>query len=143
MELDYQTNIRTPISKQLNEIGFDNNLQDISSPWVGMNVLSLDQNTVVVDERQKQLIKKLEEYKFNVVTARMRHMYTMGGGLHCATLDTVRESKLESYNLKQKLRLLTFVRRGNLLWQPARMGGSSRTRLLWRVDQSELLYQYL
>lgn len=97
LELDYQTNIRTPISKQLNEIGFDNNLQDISSPWVGMNVLSLDQNTVVVDERQKQLIKKLEEYKFNVVTARMRHMYTMGGGLHCATLDTVRESKLESY----------------------------------------------
>ena len=48
-------------------------------------------------QRQKQLIKKLEEYKFNVVTARMRHMYTMGGGLHCATLDTVRESKLESY----------------------------------------------
>ena len=96
-ELEYQKNIRTPISKELKEIGFDNNLQDISSPWVGMNVLSLDQNTVVVDERQKKLIKKLEEYKLNVITARMRHMYTMGGGLHCSTLDTVRESKLENY----------------------------------------------
>ena len=96
-ELEYQKNIRTPISKELKEIGFDNNLQDISSPWVGMNVLSLDQNTVVVDERQKNLIKKLEEYKLNVITARMRHMYTMGGGLHCSTLDTVRESKLENY----------------------------------------------
>jgi N-dimethylarginine dimethylaminohydrolase len=96
-ELDYQANTRSPISKELSELGFENNLRDISSPWVGMNVFSLDQNTVVVDERQKQLIKKLEEYKFNVVTARMRHMYTMGGGLHCSTLDLVRESKLESY----------------------------------------------
>ncbi len=96
-ELNYQTNTRTPISKQLNELGFDNNLQDISSPWVGMNLLSLDQNTVVVDERQSKLIKKLEDYKFNVITTKMRHMYTMGGGLHCSTLDTVRESKLENY----------------------------------------------
>jgi len=96
-ELKYQNDLRTPISKQLNEIGFENNLQDISSPWVGMNVFSLDPNTIVVDERQKNLIKKLEEYKFNVITARMRHMYTMGGGLHCSTLDTVRESSLESY----------------------------------------------
>ena len=96
-ELNYQANTRTPISKQLKELGFDNNLQDISSPWVGMNVLSLDQNTIVVDERQKSLIKKLEEYKFNVITVKMRHMYTMGGGLHCSTLDTVRESKLENY----------------------------------------------
>ena len=54
-ELEYQKNVRTPISKELKEIGFDNNLQDISSPWVGMNVLSLDQNTVVVDERQKKI----------------------------------------------------------------------------------------
>lgn len=96
-ELDYQANTRTPISKKLNELGFNNNLQDISSPWVGMNVLSLDQNTIVVDQRQTQLIKKLEEYKFNVITTKMRHMYTMGGGLHCSTLDTVRESSLESY----------------------------------------------
>jgi glycine amidinotransferase/scyllo-inosamine-4-phosphate amidinotransferase 1 len=27
----------------------------------------------------------------------MRHIYTQGGGIHCATLDTVRDSKLESY----------------------------------------------
>ena len=96
-ELEYQSNVRTPISKKLKGLGFDNNLQDISSPWVGMNVLSLDQNTIVVDERQKQLIKKLEEYKFNIITTKMRHMYTMGGGLHCSTLDTVRDSKLENY----------------------------------------------
>ena len=69
----------------------------MSSPWVGMNLLSYDQETVIVDERQTNLIKLLEKNKFNVVKIRMRHIYTQGGGIHCATLDTVRESKLEDY----------------------------------------------
>ena len=29
---------------------------------------------------------------YNVIPVRMRHMYTMLGGLHCSTLDTVRKS---------------------------------------------------
>ena len=69
----------------------------MSSPWVGMNLLSLDQNTVLVDQRQTKMIELLETYKLNVITVNLRHMYTQGGGIHCATLDTVRESKLESY----------------------------------------------
>ena len=69
----------------------------MSSPWVGMNFLSVDQATVVVDERQANLIKLLEKHKFTVVPIKMRHIYTQGGGIHCATLDTVRESKLENY----------------------------------------------
>ena len=67
------------------------------SPWVGLNFLSVDQETVIVDERQNSLIKLLESNKFTVIPIRMRHIYTQGGGIHCATLDTVRESKLESY----------------------------------------------
>ena len=69
----------------------------MSSPWVGMNLLSFDQETVIVDKRQINLIKLLEKHKFNVIPLRMRHMYTQGGGIHCATLDTVRDSKLEDY----------------------------------------------
>jgi N-dimethylarginine dimethylaminohydrolase len=42
-------------------------------------------------------MKILEEKKFTVVPVKMRHIYTQGGGIHCATLDTVRESKLEDY----------------------------------------------
>ena len=83
--------------KKLNDLGFNNNLSDMSSPWVGMNILSLDQNTVIADERQINLIKELEKYSINVIKVKMRHMYTQGGGIHCATLDTVRDSKLESY----------------------------------------------
>ena len=36
------------------------------------------------------------KYNFKIVPIKMRHIYTQGGGIHCATLDTVRDSKLES-----------------------------------------------
>lgn len=96
-ELDFQKKVRDPIATQLNELGFETNLRDMSSPWVGMNFLSVNPETVIVDERQTNLIRLLEQHKFTVVPIRMRHIYTQGGGIHCATLDTVRDSKLESY----------------------------------------------
>ena len=96
-ELKFQKEVRDPLGYQLEDLGFETNLHDMSSPWVGLNFLSLDQETVIVDERQLKLIEILEKYKFNVVPVKMRHIYTQGGGIHCATLDTVRESKLESY----------------------------------------------
>ncbi len=96
-ELDFQNNVRDDISRQLNELGFKTGLLDMCSPWVGMNVLSLDQETVLADERQTELIKMLEANKMTVIPIQMRHIYTQGGGLHCATLDTVRESTLEDY----------------------------------------------
>jgi len=96
-ELKFQREVRDPIASKLEDLGFKTNLRDMASPWVGMNFLSLDPQTVVVDERQKALIEILETMKFVVVPIRMRHIYTQGGGIHCATLDTVRESKLEDY----------------------------------------------
>ncbi len=97
VELDFQKNVRDKYAKELESLGFETNLNEMSSPWVGMNFLSLDPSTVVVDERQSNLIRLLEEHRFTVVPIRMRHIYTQGGGIHCATLDTVRDSKLESY----------------------------------------------
>ena len=38
-----------------------------ASNWIGMNVLSVDPNTVIVDPRQTKLIKRLEREKFTVV----------------------------------------------------------------------------
>ncbi|OFW08749.1 MAG: hypothetical protein A3H96_04715 [Acidobacteria bacterium RIFCSPLOWO2_02_FULL_67_36] len=96
-ELELQRDVRDPLAKQLEALGFWTNLNDMSSPWVGMNFLSLDPSTVVCDERQENLMRLLEQRGFTVVPVRMRHIYTQGGGIHCATLDTVRDSKLESY----------------------------------------------
>ena len=96
-ELKHQKELRDPIGCELESMGFATNLHDMSSPWVGLNFLSIDPETVVVDERQTALIKLLEQRRFTVIPIRMRHIYTQGGGIHCATLDTVRESSLESY----------------------------------------------
>lgn len=96
-ELEFQRDVRDPCAEGLERLGFQTSLRDMSSPWVGMNFLSVDPSTVVVDERQTALIRKLEGLKFTVAPIRMRHIYTQGGGIHCATLDTVRDSKLESY----------------------------------------------
>ena len=96
-EIKYQKNIRDKITSQLGELGFKSNLQQLGSPWVGMNVFSLDPNTLLVDHRQTKLIKVFEKHKLTPVPIRLRHCYTHGGGIHCATLDTVRDSKLESY----------------------------------------------
>ena len=96
-ELEFQKKLRDPLNYELTELGFETNLQLMGSPWVGMNVLSLDPNTVMIDSRQTALIKVLEKYGITSVPIQMRHPYTHGGGIHCATLDTVRESKLENY----------------------------------------------
>jgi len=96
-ELRFQKEYRDPACQELKNLGFDSNLGEMSSPWVGMNVLSFSPNCVLVDARQISLMKILEEKKFTVVPVTMRHIYTQGGGIHCATLDTVRESKLEDY----------------------------------------------
>jgi glycine amidinotransferase/scyllo-inosamine-4-phosphate amidinotransferase 1 len=96
-ELRFQKDVRDPIGNELESLGFKTNLHDMSSPWVGMNFLSVDPETVIVDERQTELIKILEKNNLTVIPIRMRHIYTQGGGIHCATLDTVRDSKLESY----------------------------------------------
>lgn len=62
-----------------------------ASKWIGLNVLSVDPNTVIVDSRQTQLIRDLERAKFTVIPLILRHSRTLGGGFHCVTLDLVRE----------------------------------------------------
>lgn len=61
-----------------------------ASKWIGMNLLSLDPETVLVDEIQKSLIKKIEQNGFEVITTPMRQSRTLGGGFHCVTNDLVR-----------------------------------------------------
>ncbi|MBI3320077.1 MAG: hypothetical protein HYZ89_05780 [Candidatus Omnitrophica bacterium] len=96
-EIRFQQDYRDKAHQRLVDMGVETNLTVMGSPWVGMNVLSLDPGTVVVDARQTHLMRVLEQHGMRCVPVRMRHLYTQGGGFHCATLDTVRESKLESY----------------------------------------------
>lgn len=67
------------------------------SPYIGMNILSINPTTVVVGDDQTNLTKVLEKEGFDVVHVKMRHSQTLSGGLHCATLDLRRTGSLENY----------------------------------------------
>lgn len=91
-EMEFHRSVRLPTYERLQLLGLDSTLNHISSPWAALNVLSLSPDTVLVHDRQTGLIRELERRRFTVIPVRMRHCYTMLGGLHCTTLDLVRES---------------------------------------------------
>ena len=67
------------------------------SPYIGMNILSVDENTIICDSTQEPLMRALEKYKINCVPVQFRHAMTLSGGIHCATLDLRRRGTLEDY----------------------------------------------
>ena len=68
-----------------------------ASTWIGMNSLSVNEETVIVPEKQVQLARSLEKEGFTAIPVPYRHGRTFGGGFHCCTLDTRRAGDLESY----------------------------------------------
>ncbi|CUU60917.1 glycine amidinotransferase [Parafrankia irregularis] len=69
----------------------------IASRYIDINVLSIDEETVVVNSHYPELISVLEGRGFTVVPVRHRHRRLFGGGFHCFTLDTVRAGGCEDY----------------------------------------------
>jgi glycine amidinotransferase len=67
------------------------------SPYIDLNVLSVDEETVMVNDACKTLVATLEARGFTVVPVRHRHRRLFGGGFHCYTLDTVRTGGAENY----------------------------------------------
>jgi len=62
-----------------------------ASLWVGINLLSVDENTVIVDNRQTELIKELKKHKIDALDCKIRHSRTLGGSFHCVTTETLRD----------------------------------------------------
>jgi N-dimethylarginine dimethylaminohydrolase len=68
-----------------------------ASTWIGMNILSVNEDTVIVPAAQDGLVRLLEKEGFTAIPVRYRHGRTFGGGFHCCTLDVRRQGALESY----------------------------------------------
>lgn len=62
-----------------------------ASQWVGMNLLMLDERTAIVERSQLPLIRMLEREGFEVIPVAVRHGRTLGGAVHCVTLDLHRD----------------------------------------------------
>lgn len=73
---------------------FDINL---TSKYIDINVLSIDENTVVVNSLCPELTRTLENHGIDVVPVQHRHRRLFAGGFHCFTLDTVRSGGCEDY----------------------------------------------
>ena len=89
--IDFHNKVRKKNYLVLKKKGLISDINHMASSWIGMNFLSLDKNTVVIDEIQVKLIKLLEKMKFNVIPIKFSNSYFLKGGLHCCTLDTVRK----------------------------------------------------
>jgi glycine amidinotransferase len=68
-----------------------------SSPWLSMNVLSLDENTVCVEASETYQMDQLARRGFEVIPVPLRDAYAFGGGLHCATTDIWRDGDCSDF----------------------------------------------
>ena len=89
---------RAPEPSKNNFPDYGNDDLILTSKYIDMNVLSVDENTVIVNSMCPELCLLLEQNHFTVVPVRHRHRRLFGGGFHCFTLDTVRAgSSAEDY----------------------------------------------
>jgi glycine amidinotransferase len=68
-----------------------------SSRGMDVNVLSIDENTVLVSKRAYGVRDILEKNGFTVVDVDLNHGEIFAGGIHCSTLDLVREDDYVFY----------------------------------------------
>ena len=70
---------------------------EVISYWVNMNVLSLDEERVVVEKSQPSMIKAMKDWGFKPIAVDFKDFYPFFGSFHCATLDVRRRGELRSY----------------------------------------------
>lgn len=72
-------------------------IQLASTRGMDINILSLDENTVAVNERAYNVIELLEKNRIEVIPVKLENSEIFGGGIHCSTLDILRDDEYISY----------------------------------------------
>jgi glycine amidinotransferase len=75
----------------------DIDLRLASSRGMDVNVLSIDENTVITTDRAHGVNDLLDKHGFEVIPVKLEHGEIFAGGIHCSTLDLVREDQYISY----------------------------------------------
>lgn len=68
-----------------------------SSRGMDINILSLDENTLVVNKRALGVKDILDKNGFNIIETQLENGEIFAGGIHCSTLDLVREDEFIFY----------------------------------------------
>ena len=69
----------------------------MSSSWLSMNVLMIDEQKVLVERDETPLLEAFEQWGFQPIPVRMSNFNAFGGSFHCATMDVRRTGTLQSY----------------------------------------------
>ncbi|KFA91731.1 amidinotransferase [Archangium violaceum] len=69
----------------------------MTSKWINMNLLSLDEKRVVVERSDEPMISALRRWGFTPIPCNFRNFNTFGGSFHCATVDVRRRGDAVSY----------------------------------------------
>jgi glycine amidinotransferase len=69
----------------------------MTSKWININVLMLDEERVIVERHEAPLIAALKDWGFKPIPCSFRSFNSFGGAFHCATLDIRRRGTLQSY----------------------------------------------
>ena len=82
---------------ELNPAAYEHENISLASIAIDINVLSIDEDKVVVNKAAKGVIKLLERHGFTPVPVTFRHGRVLGGAFHCVTLDVRRRGRCERF----------------------------------------------
>lgn len=100
---------RKPLPSWFKEIKIQHFYKDKVSNWLNhwigyvdetvfdINVLSINENTIITNGYDKEVEKKLNKYGVEMIPFDFRHKYFWDSGLHCVTLDLEREGEFVDY----------------------------------------------
>lgn len=89
--------IYLPEANNDNFPSYEDDVLILTSKYIDLNVLSIDENRIVVNSQFPQLIRLLEKKYFTVIPVQHRHRRIFAGGFHCFTIDIVRSGTYENY----------------------------------------------
>jgi glycine amidinotransferase len=70
--------------------------RDVSN-WISLNILSLDERTVVAEAAEEPLHALLGSLGCEVIPVEFDAVFRFGGSFHCCTLDVRRDGEMRSY----------------------------------------------
>jgi glycine amidinotransferase len=69
----------------------------MTSAWINMNVLMLDERRVIVEREDEPMLDAMKRWGLTPIPCSFRNFNSFGGSFHCATLDVYRRGTLQSY----------------------------------------------
>ena len=70
---------------------------DFANTMLDANVLSINEETVLISVHDKVLINKLKKYNVEAIPVEFKHRHFFNQGLHCLVLDLKRKGTMENY----------------------------------------------